>query len=168
MLKFAPARKRRKSVRRSLLPAVAATLFVLTAILTVYNLVWSNEARKAKAAVNQFYAYEQSGDFGSSWELFHSAMQARYPKEAYIQTRALIFMQQLGIRTFRYDIGDSEKVSSWRFAEGAEPVEDVYRMNVTQRMETVFGILEIRQDVYAAKEGGAWKLLWPFSGSEED
>lgn len=159
--------RRRPGPRRSLLPAALLVLLAAAVLAMAVSLVRTADGRKAKAAIERFYAHEQSGDFGSSWELFHSRMKERYAKDAYIQARAYIFMQQLGARTFTYAIGDAKKVSGWRMEEEGEPLAGVYRMPVTQRMDTVFGMWELRQDVYAAKEDGEWKLLWPFGGREE-
>lgn len=159
--------KRRPAARRyPILPMVALVLLVVTVLVFAFNLFRSSDVRKVKAVIGQFYGYEQTGDFGSSWELFHSQMKERYPKDVYIQARAYIFMQQLGARSFSFDIGDATRVSVWRMEEEAEPLSGVYRTTVSQRMNTVFGWLELRQDVYAAREDGEWKLLWPF-GAEE-
>jgi hypothetical protein len=166
MPRFA-ARRRPVPDRRTVVLAALLILLATAAVLLSVLLVRSADARKAKAAVEQFYAYEQAGDFGSSWELFHSRMKERYAKDVYIQARAYIFMNQLGARTFIYEVGDAKRVSVWRMEEESDPLTGVLRMPVIQYMDTVFGSLEIRQNVYAAREDGEWKLLWPFGGREE-
>lgn len=145
---------------------VAAILLVamvlLSIILFIYNFVWSTGSFQAKKAVNLFYEREQSGDFGSAWELFHSQMKAKFPKEEYIQLRARVYMQQLGAQTFGYKVEGTDKIGAWSMGESSPAIADVYRMTVTQQMMSVFGDISIRQDVYAAQENGEWKLLWSY------
>lgn len=160
-------RRPRRPVRRLPLPMalLVAALAVSVVSMTVH-LFRTSDANRAKAAVERFYAFEQSGDFGSSWELFHSRMKARFAKDAYIQARAYIFMQQLGVRTFTFEIGKAERLSAWRTEEGGDVLTGVYRMPVIQRMDTVFGTMELKQIVHVARDDGEWKLLWPY-GEEE-
>lgn len=158
---FVVVRRRRGAFRRPAVPIVIVVLLVSALVLLLACLWGVSDARKAKAMVVKFYAHEQNGEFGSSWELFHPQMKALYPKEAYIEARTRL-MQQLGARPAGVEIGDGKKQGSWRMAEEADPVADVYRIEVAQRMDTVFGRLEIRQAVFAAKADGQWTLLWPF------
>jgi len=153
--------------RRGLVPmSLAMAVLAASVVLMTVHLVRSSDENRAKAAVERFYALEQSGDFGSSWEILHSRMKARFSKEFYIQSRAYMFMQQLGARSFTFEIGKAERLSAWRADGDGEALTGVYRMPVIQRMETVFGTMELKQMVHVARENGEWKLLWPF-GEEE-
>ncbi|KAA2301856.1 hypothetical protein FY526_22830, partial [Clostridioides difficile] len=58
---------------------------------TIPYLFHADTSDEAAAVAEEFYKYEQTGDFGSSWELFHPLMKERFPKSAYVQNRAHIF-----------------------------------------------------------------------------
>lgn len=135
---------------------------VLSAWLFVYNTFWSSDARQLEQTVQQFYKYEQEGDYGSSWELFHPQMKEIYTKDYYIQLRAHVFMQQLGATHMQLALGNPERLEEWRLSEGAQPLEDVYRLEAEQRFLSSFGLLTLRQEVYAVKETEGWLLLWSF------
>lgn len=164
MGKYVVVRRRRSTLRRPFIMAVAIVLLVLTVVLLLSNLWGGSDARKAKAVVTQFFAHEHSGDFGSSWELFHPRMKELYPKEAYMQAKTNV-MQQLGARNMTFEISEKKRQASWRMEAEGDPLANVYRIQVVQRMDTVFGMLEIRQHVFVAKESGEWTLLWPFGES---
>lgn len=164
MGKFIVVRRRRSKLRRSIIPVAGILVLVLVVVLLMIQLWGASDARKAKAVVSQFYAHEHNGEYGSSWELFHPRMKQLYPKEAYIQARTQV-MQQLGAHNITFEISDGKRQATWRMTEETDPVSNAYRMEVTQQMNTVFGRLEIRQEVFAAKESGQWTLLWPFGES---
>lgn len=63
------------------------------------------EGDQAVEALNEFYTMEQSGNFGGSWELFHSQMKKKFEKSTYVQQRAHVFMQDMGTDTFTFELG---------------------------------------------------------------
>lgn len=140
---------------------------LLVGVLVIGSLIWliagffSGE-RQAKDAVHQFYTYEQEGAFADSWELFHSQMKARFPKGAYIQDRAHVFMNHFGVQTFSFTVSGAEKLDSWSMEKGAEPLKDVYKMTVIQTYKGKYGNFDLQQDVFAVKEKGEWKILWSY------
>ncbi|KZE94593.1 hypothetical protein AVP43_02591 [Geobacillus stearothermophilus] len=151
-------RYRQKTIRAKTGVAVL-TAAVLVAILTLFL---SNERNEAKEIVDTFYRYEQAGDFGSSWELFHPLMKKKFPKDVYIQRRAHVFMQDFGVETFDYRIDEVENLSSWSMSDENKPLHDVYRVRVIQTFHSVFGVFEIHQDVFVATEKGEKSILFPY------
>lgn len=155
-------RRRRRSSYRML-------VWVLLAIgaFWIWN-VWSSRSGGAEhsepyEAVRNFWAHESLGDFGSSWELFHSQMKERFSKDSYIQRRAHVFMQDFGANTFEYEIGQEELLPTWRMSEEQPQLENVYRIPVTLRYDnSYFGQFEIRQVCYVAKEAEQWTILWAY------
>lgn len=140
-------------------------LVVMVAWLTWRNVAGNfggGDASKALGVVKQFYRYEQAGDFGSSWELFHPLMQERFDKADYIQKRAHIILQDFGVKTFRVTIGAPKKVSNWQMSTDAQPIAHVYELDVTQTFHSPYGDFEIRQPSFAANVDGKWKLLWSY------
>ncbi|MCI3927125.1 hypothetical protein MO973_43830 [Paenibacillus sp. TRM 82003] len=120
------------------------------------------DAPEARAAADAFYAYERTGDFGSSWELFHPYMKTKFNKDAYIQTRAHVFMQDFGVSTFEVDVGEPHKLDSWRMAPDLPALPSVYRLPVRLTYESKFGVFHIEQEVFMALERGEWLLLWAY------
>jgi hypothetical protein len=114
------------------------------------------------AVVQQFYEYERIGDFGSSWELFHSVMKTRFNKQAYIQQRAKVLMQDFGVEKFDYSVGSPVTVRSLKPAPDAVPIDTAYRVPVVQTFKSIFGTFSLSQDVYVADENGKLRILWVY------
>jgi hypothetical protein len=113
--------------------------------------------------VEEFYKLEQEGNFGSSWELFHSHMKQRFNKDQYIQSRAHVFMQDMKVESFTFEIGESEKISHWQAEEGAKELQNVYKVPVIQTFHSQFGTFTIEQACFVTLEKDEWKLLWDYS-----
>jgi len=154
------------------------TLFKLALGCLVVVVVWMtwinvsrmfspSESSKALEAVEQFYKYEQVGDFGSAWELFHPYMQQRFAKSDYIQKRAHIIMQDFGVRTFEVNTGTPKLVKDWRMSQDAELIAEVYEIDVTEVFHSPYGNFEIVQPCYAAYHSGQWTLLWSYQNEME-
>lgn len=137
-------------------------LVIFSFVLFYYNVLWSTDGYQAKKSVVEFYEFEQNGNFGSAWELFHSSMHEKFNKEAYIQKRAQVFMQQLGASTFEFEINKVKNIGTWGMSATSPALSDVQRVDVTQRMLTVFGEYELNQEIFVVEENGEWKLLWSF------
>ncbi|SEO14404.1 hypothetical protein SAMN05518847_10664 [Paenibacillus sp. OV219] len=126
------------------------------------GLFQSGDDEQAQAAVEQFYSFEQQGDYGSAWELFHPEMQQRFKKAEYIQNRAHIMMQDFGVNTFDVHIGSPSRVADWKMTEGAAPISVVYEFDVEELFHSQYGNFTIVQPCYAAYDSGKWKLLWSY------
>lgn len=147
---------------RNALALLIVMLAALTVLLFLYNAFWSTDRYRIRTAVESFYAYEKIGDYASAWELLHSGMKEQIGKEAYVQSRAALYMQLTGGGGFQIAMGEPERLSSWQMSESAQPLTGVYRIPVKQRFVSIFGALTIEQDVFAAEENGEWRLLWSY------
>ena len=113
--------------------------------------------------VKKFYKYEQSGDFGSSWELFHPQMQKRLNKDQYIQSRAHVFMQDMNAKDFTFKVGKVKELKEWKTVSGQPPLKNVNKITVYQTYSTSkFGKFTIEQMCFVVKEKGEWKMLWDY------
>jgi hypothetical protein len=146
---------------------IVILLIILSSVLFFYNVLWSTDGYQARKSVEDFYTLEQKGNYGSAWELLHSSVQMKFSKDAYIQKRAQVFMQQLGASTFEFEVSKSSDVGTWGMSAASSAITDVQRVHVTQHMLTVFGELDLEQDVYVAKENDIWKLLWSYQEQPE-
>lgn len=154
--------KRRNSAKRK----ITFLLFSFIVLWLAYQLstspFFSPERSQAKTTVEQFYQLEQRGDFGSAWELFHSEMKQKFSKDAYIQRRAHVFMQELGAQTFDYTVGSPVSLSTWQMSSDTPLLQNVYKIPVTEAYNSNFGRFVIYQDVYVAYENKQWRILWSY------
>jgi hypothetical protein len=141
---------------------IIVVLSVLSISLFIYNTLWSNDEHHVKNAISEFYEFEQAGDYGSAWELFHSQMKEKYTKDQYIQLRARVYMEQLGAQSFQFELGDAEDIGTWSMSENSPALTEVYHVPVKQHLLSVFGELMLEQQVYAVNENGEWRLLWSY------
>lgn len=160
-------RRRGNGLIIKLLTAVVVVGLIILLFLSVRGMLKATNEEEAVQIVEQFYDFEQEGDFGSSWELFHSLMKERYKKSDYVQTRAHVFMQHFGTNTFQYEMGEPERKFDVQLVEGTEALKEVYLITVTQIYHSSFGNFKIVQPVYAAEESGDWRVLWSFQKSED-
>ncbi|RXT02869.1 hypothetical protein [Ammoniphilus sp. CFH 90114] len=124
----------------------------------------TGESLTPQQVVEQFYQYEQTGDFGSSWELFHPLMKEKFSKESYIQQRAHVFMQHFDVTTFDYQLGDPVLVQEWKMGTASPALPQVYKVPVTLFYPSgIFGDFSIQQDVFLALEETEYRILWPYS-----
>jgi hypothetical protein len=121
--------------------------------------------KQPEAVVREFYEYEQHGDFGSAWELFHSAMKKRFPKNGYVTERSHIYMSHYGVTTFDFTVSDAEKIINWKMTKDGPTIKEVYKVEVQQTFLSKFGTFTIQQDVYVVKEKDEWKIAWKFGPS---
>ncbi|TCP23488.1 hypothetical protein EV207_1305 [Scopulibacillus darangshiensis] len=139
-------------------------IFILLAGAAGGGYIYFKNSRENQviATVKDFYKYEKKGDFGSSWELFHSQMKKHFKKADYIQKRTHVLMQDFDTKTFTFKIGKLTHIKNWHPGGGAKVLKSVYKVPVTQTFHSVFGIFSIEQDVYLSMEKGDWKILWKY------
>ena len=113
--------------------------------------------------VSSFYHYEQEGDFGSAWELFHPVMKERFSKNAYVTERSHIYMGHYGVSTFTYEILEEEEVQNWKMAKDQEAFPTAYRLTAEQQFKSKFGTFKVVQDIYAVQHEDEWKIVWDFN-----
>ncbi|HJV44991.1 MAG TPA: hypothetical protein VJ824_04605 [Bacillota bacterium] len=163
--------RRKNPLQKNKLPIqwlfIASTVFILLYFIIqqfppIYHTPHSTTPSTPTALVQQFYEYERIGDYGSSWELFHSQMKDRFNKQNYIQQRAKVFMQDFGVDTFEFSIGKAQPVHSWKMTPDTAPLEETYRVPVTQMFKSNFGVFSLQQDVYVADDNGKLRVLWAY------
>ncbi|MFE8701683.1 hypothetical protein ACFYKX_13850 [Cytobacillus sp. FJAT-54145] len=143
-------------------------VLIFVGLVMVTGLIWliisllANPSEKATEVVDQFYKYEQDGDFSESWSLFHSSMQERFEMEYYIQDRARMLMNDFGVETFTYKISKPEKVKDWQMEKDSQPFETVFKVKVIQNFNSRYGKFSIFQEVFVVKEEKQWKVLWDY------
>ncbi|OIK10221.1 hypothetical protein BIV60_21955 [Bacillus sp. MUM 116] len=129
----------------------------------VIRLSFFSEDRQIKGVVEEFYGYEQDDDFASSWGLFHSSMKKKFDKSNYIQVRAHVFMNDFGVETFTYKVGNPEKLGKWEMSQSGPSFQHVFKVPVVQSFKGKFGNFDIEQNVYVVKEKGEWRIVWDYA-----
>ncbi|PZT53301.1 hypothetical protein [Paenibacillus silvae] len=160
----------RRRNRNALLQKIGFFLFALLLLWLIGRslpaLFRADAPAEAAAAAEQFYKYEQTGDFGSSWELFHPLMKERFPKSAYVQNRAHIFMQHFGVQTFELEMESPEREFDVEIIQGVKPFPEAYRIKVTQTYSGTFGQFDLVQTCYLVLDGKQWTLLWYYPAQQ--
>jgi hypothetical protein len=110
--------------------------------------------------VEQFLYLEQQGNFGSSWEKLHPEIQQYWPKEAYIQERAKVFMQIFGARQFEYQLGKPETIEEWTNPLTGTTFTKVQLVPTKITFSSAFGTMSLLQNYYLAMSGDTWYILW--------
>ncbi len=96
-------------------PLVLILIGIAILGIVIVSLIGATKS-KPENLVEEFYELEQEGDFGSSWELFHSQMKQRFNKDQYIQSRAHVFMQDMKVKSFTFELGKTKKHDEWQAA----------------------------------------------------
>ncbi len=137
---------------------IIVALFLFISVRFLFDL-GKNEPEDV---ISTFYHYEEEGDFGSAWELFHPVMQERFSKNVYVTERSHIYMSHYGITTFEYEIVVEEEIQNWKMAEDKDTFPTAYKMIVEQQFKSKFGNFTILQDVYAVQHEGEWRIVWEY------
>ncbi|KAB7707641.1 hypothetical protein F9802_06300 [Bacillus aerolatus] len=126
------------------------------------RLVSSSPGEEAQEAVDEFYQFEQEGDFTNSWKLFHPYMKEKFTKGAYIQDRAHVFMNHFGVETFSYTLGEPEELETWKPSKEAPVLRWVYKVPVVQVYKGKYGNFSLQQEVFVVQEKDEWLILWDY------
>lgn len=151
---------RRNRRKRAMVFIVGLGVFLL--LIYIVSSLFMGEERKAKDAVIDFYDYESAANYGKSWELLHTEIQAKFPRGAYVQDRAHVFNGHFGADTFSYEVGDSAELSNWRIEKEGESFGTVYEFEVRLNYHGKYGHFLFVQYVYVVREDGEWRLLWDY------
>jgi hypothetical protein len=141
-------------------------MVLLVCIVTVFMLIrgsWFSSEKEAMAVVEEFYLYEQEGEFASSWGLFHSTMKEKFSKGHYIQDRAHVFMNHFGVETFDFTMSEPEKLDQWKMSNTGPDLKNVYKILVTQTYKGKYGNFDLEQEVFAVQEKDEWKIVWNYN-----
>jgi hypothetical protein len=152
-------------LRRNRIPLKGVILAVLlaAAIILLVQCAFVSSEQEAVGVVDEFYRFEQEGDFSNSWELFHSAMKQKFTKGNYIQDRAHVFMNHFGVETFSYTLGEVEKLDKWKMSKTSPALKAVYKVLITQTYKGKYGNFDLKQEVFVVKEKDEWKILWDYN-----
>lgn len=141
-------------------------IVLLVCIVIVFMLIrksWFSPDKEAVAVVEEFYLYEQEGEFASSWNLFHSTMKERFGKGHYIQDRAHVFMNHFGVETFDFILSEPDKIDHWKMSKAGPAMKNVYKILVTQTYKGKYGNFDLKQEVFAVQEKDEWTILWDYN-----
>lgn len=141
-----------------------SVLLVLIGIGAVAGYFYVHKSTKdiAKEAIDTFYEYEQDGAFSDSWAMFHPQMKDKFTKVDYLQDRPAMLLNEIGVDTFTYTLGEPKRIQNWTMETGAEPIDVVYKSTVTLAFQGKYGNLEWKQDVYTTELDGGWMILWDY------
>ncbi|WP_226529244.1 hypothetical protein [Metabacillus niabensis] len=148
--------------RGNAVPLVIVIIILMIVLIVSVRLFSSFANNDPEDIVSTFYHYEQEGDFGSAWELFHPAMQERFSKNAYVTERSHIYMSHYGVTTFEYEIVEEEEIQNWKMAEDQETFPTAYKLTAEQQFKSKFGDFTILQNVYAVEHEGEWRIVWQY------
>ncbi|MFC4557652.1 hypothetical protein ACFO3D_05445 [Virgibacillus kekensis] len=146
-----------------MLRIILVCVAIIAGGLTVYFLINKTPEEYAVETVNQFYRFEQDGDFSDSWEMFHPLMKEKFSKGHYLQDRAHVFMNHFGITTFSYSLSEAVELKNWKLEKDAKPIDLVYKVTVSQVFKGKYGRFTLVQDVYTTLVDGEWKVLWDYN-----
>ncbi len=139
----------------------AVSTIIVILVIYIFNSLFSTE-QKVINFVEDFYQYEQQGDFSNSWELFHSQMKEKFDKTSYIQDRAHVFFDHFGVDTFEFTLTDAEKIEGYQLDQENNFPQTAYRLTVIYFYESKYGYLEIHQPVIVLEEDQKWTMLWEY------
>ncbi|AIM16263.1 hypothetical protein [Neobacillus sedimentimangrovi] len=145
------------------LKGVFIGIILVILVFLLVRCVFDTSEQEALEVVDEFYRYEQKGDFAQSWQLFHSSMKQRFSKGHYIQDRAHVFMNHFGVETFTYTIGEPEKLEEWKISKDQPALTNVYKFLVTQTYKGKYGNFDIQQEVFVVQEKEKWKIMWDYN-----
>ncbi|WP_413306775.1 hypothetical protein AA0X95_06380 [Bacillus sp. 1P10SD] len=154
---------RKKSASTKRLLRGILVLAGVFAVFLIIRSVFISSTNEAKDVVDEFYGYEQEGDFANSWALFHSSMKKKFSKGNYIQDRAHVFMNHFGVETFSYTIGELEELKDWKMSKADPSLKNVYKVPVTQTYKGKYGNFDLKQEVFVTEEKGKWRILWDYN-----
>ncbi|WP_156477327.1 hypothetical protein [Rossellomorea vietnamensis] len=113
--------------------------------------------------IEDFYDFEKEGDFGSSWELFHSEMKKKFSKSTYIQTKNHVFMEHMDVDSFEVEVEEISDQKEFKFSKDGPTFKNVKKGDVLMTYDSQFGKLTINQTCYAVEEEGEWKIIWDYN-----
>ena len=148
--------------RRSPVPFLFLGFGVIIGIMFLFISVGDRHSNNPEQVIEDFYDFEKEGDFGSSWELFHSEMKEKFSKSTYIQTKNHVFMGHMGVDTFKVEIEEITDKKEFKFSTDGPTFKNVKKGEVAMIYESQFGKMIIHQTCYAVEEEGEWKILWDY------
>lgn len=152
--------RNRSYVNKILFVFLSLALIILLYKCTTY---FFHPERHIENALEQFYTLEQTQDFSSSWELFHSSMKDKFDKSTYIQDRSHVFFNHFDVDTFSFTYTKLNELDYWKMNDSTETLTNVYEYLVMTTYKSKYGKIEIRQNVYLTLENEKWVILWDYN-----
>lgn len=150
--------------RRSPIPLVFVGIGVIIMMMIfLFISVGERYSNNPEQVIEDFYDFEKEGDFGSSWELFHSEMKKKFSKSTYIQTKNHVFMEHLDVDSFEVEVEEISDQKEFKFSKDGPTFKNVKKGDVLMTYDSQFGKLTINQTCYAVEEEGEWKIIWDYN-----
>lgn len=89
-------------------------------------------------------------------------MKSKFPKAAFIQDRAHVFIGHFGTETFNFEISEAEKIEHWIVEKGQPEFKMAYKFIVTQKYNGKYGKFNFQQEVFTVKHKDEWLILWDY------
>ncbi|SDN95375.1 hypothetical protein [Bacillus sp. OK048] len=153
---------RKTALIKRILMGMALLVCIVIVLFLIRSAMFSPD-KQAVAVVEEFYRFEQEGEFSASWQLFHSNMKERFSKGSYIQDRAHVFMNHFGVDTFEFSMSEPEQVKQWKMSKTAPAMKNVYKILVTQTYKGKYGNFDLEQEVFVVKEKEKWRVVWDYN-----
>ncbi|PLT35767.1 hypothetical protein [Bacillus sp. V5-8f] len=147
-------------VKRRALFLIWCVLFGIVSYLFFFMF---SPSHKTKTVVDEFYSYEQEGNFGKSWNLLHPYMKEKWPKSTYINDRSHVFLGHFGSETFEYSIQEVEKMNGWRMSKDLPTFKKTYKFEVIQNYNGTYGKFSFLQYVYVVNNKGNYEIVWDYN-----
>ncbi|WP_049665070.1 hypothetical protein [Bacillus sp. FJAT-27231] len=154
-------RKRRR--RRNVVFTLFLLLFCIGAGWLFVRGLFTSPSEQAQKVVDDFYRYEQEGNFSKSWEMFHPFIKEKFTKGHYVQERAQVFINHFGVESFSYTLGEPEELEKWRVSADGPELSFVYKVPVVQVYKGKYGNFSLHQDVFVVQEKENWFILWDYN-----
>ncbi|WEG13748.1 hypothetical protein PU629_05115 [Pullulanibacillus sp. KACC 23026] len=116
-----------------------------------------------RSVTRTFMYYEQSGDYGSSWEMLHSDMKAQMKQSTYVETKSQIYLNDFKAQSFSYKIEHIRHLSAWHPSNSSKTYDNVYEVTVAQSFDSQFGDETLTSQLFLArdkKNQSKWSILW--------
>lgn len=150
--------------RRSPIPLVFVGIGVIIMMMIfLFISIGERYSNNPEQVIEDFYDFEKEGDFGSSWELFHSEMKKKFSKSTYIQTKNHVFMEHMDVDSFEVEVEEISDQKEFKFSKDGPTFKNVKKGDVLMTYDSQFGELAINQTCYAVEEEGEWKIIWDYN-----
>lgn len=153
--------KQQKSPKKSLI--IFLLILIIGGALTFYL---STRHYQIRYVTHRYTYYEESGDFGSAWNMLHSLMKSKVNQATYVQTKSQIYLNDFKATAYHYKIKRIRHLNTWYLTK-KNPVHNVYRVTIDESFNSQFGRKIMIYNIYFArdsKDRNRWCVLWQLSG----
>lgn len=148
--------------RKNPLPLFIAGFVIVSVLIFLFVNISNRHANTPDQVIEDFYDYEKEGDFGSSWELFHSEMKKKFSKSSYIQTKHHVFIGHMDVDTFEVEIDKITDIKDFKYSNEGPTFTKGKKAEVWLHFDSQFGKITIGQTCYVVEEEGEWRVLWDY------